>query len=511
MATLLSLLQIDVIVPWLLGMAFGIFVGATPGLTATMAVALIVPFTFYLPNPNTGLALILGISFTAIFAGDIPSVYLRIPGTPASAAGTLDGHAMAKQGHGRLALMLDLWCSALGGLIGTVLLIVSSQQLARFALRFSNFEYFWLGVAGLGISAVVTQAPPLRGMIAALLGLMLSTVGIDHVSGTPRFTFGRPELTGGIDFIAVMIGLFGLSEVLRSLHLRASLAGAATHDSDATRTRDVWLTIWRHKFTVLKSSLLGTFIGALPGAGADIAAWAAYGLAQRTSRTPGTFGKGCTEGVVAPTTANNAAVAGAWIPALVFGIPGDSVTAIALGALLMYNIKPGPLVFEQNGTQIQAIFLIALITQFLLLPAGWFGIRAFGAILRLPRSVVMTAVVVFSVVGAYSLRNDLFDVWVMIAAGVAGFFLEAQRVPLAPLILGLILGPMVEENLRAGLIKTSGDLVPFFARPFCSVLVLLLVAAFAGPALARRFRSPAGAIEPANLRAGNEPEPKGDL
>src|SRR5439155_2091289 len=216
-------------------------------------------------------------------------------------------------------------------------------------------------------------------------------------------------------------------------------AVSATLDTDAARTRDVWRTIWRHKFTVLKSSLLGTFIGALPGAGADIAAWAAYGLAQRTSRTPKAFGTGCLEGVIAPTTANNAAVAGAWIPALVFGIPGDSVTAVALGALLMYNIKPGPLVFEQNGTQIQSIFLIAVITQFLLLPAGWFGIRAFGGILRLPRSVVTTAVVVFSVVGAYSLRNDLFDVRVMIAAGIACYFLEAWRVPLASLILVMIL------------------------------------------------------------------------
>lgn len=499
MEILLSLLQPDVLLPWLLGMAFGIFVGATPGLTATMAVALIVPFTFYLPNPNTGLALILGISFSAIFAGDIPSVYLRIPGTPASAAGTLDGHEMAKQGRGKLALMLDLYCSCLGGLIGVALLILLAPQLARFALRFSNFEYFWLGVVGLGIAAVVTQGPPLRGAIAVLLGMLLSTVGIDRVSGTPRFTFGQPVLTGGIDFIAVMIGLFGLSEVLRNLRQRDSLAAAATTDAHGARPLEVLLTMWKYRFTIAKSSLLGTFVGALPGAGADIAAWAAYGLAQRTSRTPKAFGTGCTEGVVAPTTANNAAVAGAWIPALVFGIPGDSVTAIALGALLMYNIKPGPLIFEQNGTQIQSIFLIAVITQFLLLPAGWFGVRAFGGILRLPRSIVMTAVVVFSVVGAFSLRNDLFDVWVVVAAGIAGYFLEARRVPLAPLILGLILGPMVEENMRSGLIKTRGSLTPFFTRPICFALVLLLVASFLGPSIFRwvvtRPRS-AGAANP---------------
>jgi putative tricarboxylic transport membrane protein len=488
MDVLLNLLQPAVLVPWLLGMAFGIFVGATPGLTATMAVALIVPFTFYLPNPSTGLALILGISFSAIFAGDIPSVYLRIPGTPASAAGTLDGHEMAKQGRGRFALMLDLYCSCLGGLIGVSLLILVAPQLAKFALQFSNFEYFWLGVVGLGIGAVVSQAPPLRGVIGALLGMMISLIGIDRVSGTPRFTFGQAELTSGINFIAVLIGLFGLSEVLRNVKRRDLLAVSAT-TTESARPLEALLAMWKHKFTILKSSVLGTFIGALPGAGADIAAWAAYGVAQRTSRTPEKFGTGCTEGVIAPTTANNAAVGGAWIPALVFGIPGDSVTAIALGALLMYNIKPGPLIFEQSAAQVQSIFLIALITQFLLLPAGWFGVRAFGAILRLPRAIVLTAVVVFSVVGAFSLRNDVFDVWVMLAAGVAGYFLEAWRVSLAPLILGLILGPMVEENLRAGLIKTSGDFLPFLTRPLCLTMLLLLIAAFFAPRIMRKISS----------------------
>lgn len=483
----LTLLKPDVLLPWLLGMAFGIFVGATPGLTATMAAALIVPFTFYLPNPNTGLALILGITFTAIFAGDIPAIYLRIPGTPASAAGTLDGHEMAKQGRGRMALLLALWCSVLGGLVGVLLLIVCAPQLARFALRFSNYEYFWLGLAGLAVSAVAMQGSPSRGLIAALLGVLLSTVGIDRVSGTPRFTFGQPELSGGLDFIAVMIGLFGLSEVLRNVGRPDALAGAAATEAPSRQRGEVFRTIWQHKWTALKSSGLGTVVGALPGAGADVAAWAAYGLAQRTSSQREALGKGSPEGVVAPTTAHNAAVAGAWIPMLVFGIPGDSVTAIALGALLMYDINPGPLVFTQNYDQVQALFGIALVTQLLLLPAGWFGIRAFGLILRLPRSIVMVAVVVFSVVGAYALRNDIFDVWVMGAAGVAGYFLEARRVPVAPLILGLILGPMVEENLRTGLIKSSGDVTPFLTRPICLALLIALVAALMGGPLARRL------------------------
>jgi len=238
--------------------------------------------------------------------------------------------------------------------------------------------------------------------------------------------------------------------------------------------------IWRHKVTILQSSVVGTVIGALPGAGADVAAWGAYGIAQKTSRRGSKFGTGVIEGVVAPTSANNAAVAGAWIPALVFGVPGDAVTAIVLGALMMYDIKPGPHIFEQSGDEMRALFAVALVTQILLLITGLAGIKAFGWILRLPRSMVLTAVVVFSVVGSYSLRNSLFDVYVMLIFGVVGYLLETQRVPLAPMILGLILGPMVEENLRVGLINGDGAWTPFFTRPICAVLVALLMLTFVG-------------------------------
>ncbi len=474
----------NVAVPWILGMLFGVFVGATPGLTATMAVALIVPVSFHL-DPSAGLALIIGVSFTAIFAGDIPATFLRIPGTPASAAAVLDGHEMAKRGQGRFALTLDLFCSCIGGFIGVLLLVALAPQLARFALRFSNFEYFWLGILGLSVSAVVSQANLLRGVLAAVLGLLLSTVGIDVVSGEPRFTFGQAALLDGLSFIPVMIGLFGLSEVLRaSLDSAPHRQGSAFSPETGVNLRAL-AAIWRHKWTVLKSALCGTVLGALPGAGADIAAWGAYGLAQKTSRDPKKFGTGCEEGVVAPTSANNAAVGGAWIPALVFGVPGDAVTAIVLGALLMYDIKPGPMLFETGAERVHLIFAIALITQGLLLVAGFIGIRAFGLIVRLPKSVILVSVTVFSFVGAFAMQHSLFDVFLAIGAGIAGFFMERAKAPLAPLVLGLILGPMVEENLRTGLIKTGGDFFPFVTRPICAVLLLLLVSAFAAGPLRR--------------------------
>lgn len=486
---LADLLQFHVLAPWLLGMLFGIFVGATPGLTATMAVALIVPISFYMPDPNTGLAMIIGVSFTAIFAGDIPATYLRIPGTPASAAATLDGHQLAKQGKGRFALLIDLFCSSIGGLVGVTLLILIAPQLARFALKFSNFEYFWLAIFGLSMSAVVSAGNTRRGLLAAALGMLLATVGLDVVSGAQRFTFGNPELMGGLGFIPVMIGLFGVSEVIRSVMAGFSSTSEATSRSEKRESRMApLLAIWKHKLTVLKSSVTGTVVGALPGAGADIAAWAAYGLEQRTSKKGSQFGKGEVAGVVAPTSANNAAVSGAWIPALVFGIPGDAVTAIVLGALMMYEIKPGPLIFEQNPDQIGAIFLIALITQILLIPCGYLGLRTFGWLLKLPRSMIMIAVLVFSVVGSFSLRNSIFDVYVMAVFGLIGYFLEAKRVPLAPLILGLILGPMVEENFRTGLIKSEGDLLPFLYRPICAFLVFLLLLAFLSPLIIKRIR-----------------------
>jgi putative tricarboxylic transport membrane protein len=481
------LLLPSVLLPWLLGMVFGIFVGAMPGLTATMAVALIIPISFNL-RPEAGLAMIIGVSFTAIFAGDIPATLLRIPGTPASAAATLDGHALAKQGRADHALKLDLLCSALGGLISIILLMTVAPQLARFALRFSHYEYFWLAVCGLAISAIVSLGSTFKGVLAAVLGMLIATIGRDMISGLPRFSFGSENLESGVEFIPAMIGLFGLSEVLRSV---GAPTGAST---DAVPVHRVaWVhtlkTIWRHRWTTLKSSLLGVFIGALPGAGADIAAWAAYGLAQKTSKSAVPFGAGCEEGVIAPTSANNAAVGGAWIPALVFGIPGDAVTAIVLGALIMYDLTPGPLIFQQKPAEMHALFAIGIITQFLLLPAGWIGIKLFSRLMQFRRAYIHAGVVVFSVVGAYALRNNLFDVWVMVGFGLLGWFLERQRVPLAPLILGIILCPMIEQNLRNGLIKSQGSLLPFFSRPICLVILGLLAAAVAIPLLSRWRRN----------------------
>ena len=393
---------------------------------------------------------------------------------------------MAKKGRANHALYLDLICSVMGGLVGFLLLMTIAPQLAKFALRFSNYEYFWLAITGLGISAFVSVGNTFKGLLAAVFGMLIATIGYDIVSGMPRFSYGAQNLQSKIDFIPAMIGLFGLSEVLRSFNAKEDHADKAGKP-EPVRWSEPMAAFWRNKWTAIKSSVTGTFVGALPGAGADIAAWAAYGLAKKTSKHPEEFGRGCEEGVVAPTSANNAAVGGAWIPALVFGIPGDAVTAIVLGAFTMYNIKPGPMIFEQNSELINSLFAIGLITQLLLLPAGWLGIKFFSRLMRLPRPYVHAGVVVFSIIGAYALHNNLFDVWIMIAFGVLGWFLEKQKVPLAPLILGMILCPMIEENLRVGLIKSSGSVKPFFTNPICIVIYSgLAIAAFA-PVLTRKL------------------------
>jgi len=485
--SILALFKLKILVPWLLSMAFGVLVGGTPGLTATMAVALIVPVSYYM-EPLAGLAMILGVSFTSIFTGDIPATLLRIPGTPASGAATLDGYELTKQGKGLLALTLDLLCSAAGGLIGVILLILVAPPLAAFALKFTNFQYFWLGIFGLSMSAALSSGKPIYGVLSAALGLIVSTVGIDITTGFPRFTFHNMELMSGIGFIPAMVGLFGLSEVLKNV---LDIENLKKSSISTVGKVSLWSTvkiIAKHKVTLLKSAVVGTIVGALPGAGADIAAWVAYGVEKRTSKNSEEFGKGAIDGVIAPTSANNAALGGTWIPALVFGVPGDSITAIVLGAMLMYGLRPGPLIFQENMDLVKGIFAVAALSQLLLIPVGLIGIKVFGTILKMPRNIVMVIVLIFSVIGSYAIRNSFFDIYIMIAFGLVGFAFEYLEVPLPPMILGMILGPMIEDNLRVGLLKSHGSIAPFIVDPICATLIALIAVLFLGGKVLAFFR-----------------------
>jgi TctA family transporter len=454
-----SVFQLNVLIPWLLAMILGIFVGGIPGLTATMAVALIVPLTYHM-QPVAGLAMIIGVSFTSIFAGDIPATFLRVPGTPASGAAVLDGYQMNLKGQGSLAVTLDLICSCIGGFIGIMILILIAPALSRFALKFTHFEY--------SMSAIISKGSRLKGAISMIIGVLISTIGIDVTTGYPRFAKGNIQLMGGIEFIPIMIGLFGISEVFRSIYTMQNMKVPVFNEEIKVSFKSLGKILNRNKRLIAQSSVIGTLIGALPGAGADIAAWVSYGLAKRTSKRPDDFGSGSEEGVIAPTSANNAAIGGTWIPALVFGIPGDTITAIVLGAMMMYGLKPGPLVFEGERFLVNQIFSVGLVSQVFLLVLGY----------KFPRNVILAGIMIFSMVGSYAIRNNIFDVGVVLVFGIVGFAMERAAMPLAPLILGRILGPMIEENLRIGLIKTSGSFAAFINRPISFSLFLILVVMF---------------------------------
>ena len=451
-----------------LSAVFGLFVGAIPGLTATMATALLVPVTFFMP-PVAALGAIVAATTMAIFAGDIPGAMLRMPGTPASAAYVDESYAMARKGQLELNLGANLVFSVLGGLVGVVCLIAFAPLLAEAAINFSSFEYFWLACLGLSCATLISSGPKVRALVSLLIGLGVGTVGMDPVAGHPRFTFGSVDLMSGISMIPTMIGAFALSELLRNAG-SASATGALVQEKVGalfTGMAGVMRQYWRN---FLRGSIVGTAIGALPGAGADIAAWVSYAMAKRFSKQPEKFGTGHVEGVVESTSSNNAALGGAWIPALVFGIPGDSITAIVIGVLYMKGMNPGPTVFLQNPQFIYAVFLIFILANLLMLPLGWAAIKSAGHILRAPKAGLVPVILLFCIVGSFAITNSPYGVWVMLVFGVLGWLMEENGIPVAPLVLGIVLGELLEQSFLTSLIKADGSLLVFFTRPIAGVL-----------------------------------------
>ena len=452
----------------LLSALYGLFVGAIPGLTATMATALLVPVTFFMA-PVPAVAAIVTATAMAIFSGDIPSALLRMPGTPASAAYTDEAYLLTKSGRAELALGAGLVFSVLGGIFGVLVLIVAAPALAEVALKFSSFEYFWLVMLGFTCAIFIAGTDLLKGMVSLLLGLLISVVGLENPAGAPRYTFGNAELTGGIALIPLMIGMFAVSEVLR-YSVQVIKPVMVTEARFGNVFAGMWGLLKKYPVQLFRGSALGTLVGALPGAGADIAAWMSYAVSKRFSKEPEKFGTGHVEGIVEAGAANNAALGGAWIPALVFGIPGDSITAIAIGVLYLKGMNPGPTLFVNNPQNIYAVFIVFILAQLLMLPLGWMAIRVARQILRIPASVLMPLILLFCVVGSFAINNSLFGVVVMLVAGVAGFYMERWGFPVAPTILGVVLGTMLEENFFSSLIKADGNFLVFFERPIAGAL-----------------------------------------
>ncbi|MCA9063836.1 MAG: tripartite tricarboxylate transporter permease [Planctomycetaceae bacterium] len=470
---------------WLIIVAsafYGIFVGAIPGLTATMAVALFVPMAYWL-DPVSAVAAIVTMVACAIFAGDLPTVLLRIPGTPASAAYADDAYAMARAGQARRLLMIALTNSVIGGVIGAICLMVLGSQLAKAARWFSVTEYFWLYLTGLCCAILVApRGTRLKALGCLILGLLLSTIGLSAAHIEPRFTFGSAELYQGISFIPAMIGLFGLSEVFAGL----GQATQTVHVPEATEKHTLAATLRQtgtdlrqrlqnHPAGLFRASSIGVLIGMLPGAGADIAAWVSF-AASRRSR-PQT--ENATESLIPiadATAANSAALAGGWIPALVFGIPGDSVTAIVIGVLLMKNVTPGPDIFVNQASLVYSIYLVFLLANLLMLPIGFLAVLLSSRIVLVPRRILLPMIVLFCITGSYALNGSLFDVGTMLVMGLLGFGLSRYDFPPGPVVLGLILGGPLEERLIQSLTAADGNLTGLVNRP----IAILLACAFFG-------------------------------
>jgi TctA family transporter len=472
-----------------LSSAYGLFVGAMPGLTATMATALLVPITFFMP-PVPALAAIVTATAMAIFAGDIPGCLLRIPGTPASAAYVDEAYALTRKGKAEQALGAGVVFSAIGGIFGTIVLVTAAPALAEIALQFSSFEYFWLVCLGLTCAVFITTESPLKGIITLFIGLFVATIGINNPAGQPRFTFGSADLLSGVDVIPAMIGLFAIAEVLRVV-AAAEVRLPPVAEVKGSVFRGQWGLAKKYRLQVLRGSVSGTLIGALPGAGADIAAWIAYATSKKFSKEPQKFGTGHIEGIVESGAANNAAVSGAWIPALVFGIPGDSITAIVIGVLYLKGLNPGPTIFINNPESIYAVFILFFLSNIIMLPFGWLAIKSAKQILRVPRNILMPLILMFCIVGAFAMNNSLYGVTVMLVFGLLGFFLEENGFPVAPVILGMILGPMLEQNFITSLIKADGDMLAFFERPIAAGLGIVTLLVWATPivlAVLRRRR-----------------------
>lgn len=451
----------------LVGTLAGMILGAIPGLTSTMALAILAPLTFGF-DPLLSICVLMGIYVGGIAGGSISAIALNIPGTPASAATSIDGYHLTKQGKGAKALNISFISSTIGGLLSGVVLISLAPTIAKFGLKFSSPEYFALGILGIAIIISISGSNLIKGLIVAVLGFMISTIGIDPVTGLSRFTLGDPNLTSGISYVPALIGLFGLSEVFSFYSPTAQ-----TRENLYKKVKWKDYKIKKLSGTLIRSSSIGTFVGAIPGAGADIASWASYDIATRFAKKGDKFGKGEIKGVVASEAANNANVGGALIPMLTFGIPGDGQTAMLIAFLLIQGIEPGPLLFQNNADFIWGLFASVLVANILVTVYGLSLSKFIIKIISQPTSIIYPSVIMFCIVGSFAVNNNFFDVVIMFIFGVLGFFLKKFDYPIAPLMLALILAPMIESNLLRGLVMYDNNFLMFFQRPIFITILLI--------------------------------------
>ncbi len=450
-----------------LGVVIGFIFGTIPGLSGITAVALLVPFSYVL-GAEAAIIMMIGVYLAASCAGSLAGILFNMPGDVMGAATARDGHPLTLQGHAGRAISISITASAVGGFIGTVLLVLIAPQFLRIALQFGPPEFFALAILGMTSVASLASGSLIKALIAGSLGLLLATVGLDPVSGAVRFTFGVQGLQGGIDFIPAIIGFFAIAEILYALYhgtgsgkyskedVKKVARFAIPNRADLKSTRG----------TMVRSSLLGNFVGMLPGAGSTVAAFLGYGTEMQVSKDQSKFGKGDIRGVAAPESANNAAAAGSMVPLLTLGIPGGAVTAIMLGVFILNGLRPGPLLFRDAPDVTFAVFGAMMVSSIVVLLVGLILVRPLLRLLTIPFEIFSTMVLVFAVVGTFAIYNRPIDLWVMLACGVLGFIAKQYDFPVSALILGLVLGSIAEVGLVNGVNVTRGDWAEFYARPF---------------------------------------------
>jgi putative tricarboxylic transport membrane protein len=448
----------------------GIVIGLLPGLSATLGIALFTTLTVRLP-PTDAILILVCVYVGAIYGGSRTAILLNIPGTAANAAACLDGNMLARKGQAGRAMGIATTGSVAGSLFGVLCLAAFTPMLAEFALRFGAFEFFWLGLLGVLMSGTLTGGEPVKGWLMGLLGLFVAGIGLDPVHAHERFTFGWYELSGGIALIPALVGAFGFAEVLIVMAEPRARPVVETLDSVLPRIRDV-LRYWR---TVLRSGVIGVFVGILPGVGEDMAAWSSYAAAKRASKEREQFGKGSVEGLMAAETGDNAAVPGALIPALALGVPGSAPAAVLMAAMIIHGVQPGPMLMTTQPQFVFDVVAITLIATLAILVYGLVMVRPILWVLRVPRDIIMPIVFVLCVLGSYSIASRLFDVYVMVAVGLLCFFLRRRGYPVAPFVLGLVLGDIVDKTLRRGLVLSDGSLLPFFTRPISALLAAVVL------------------------------------
>lgn len=455
-----------------LGVIVGIIFGAAPGLTATTAVALFTPLTFYMPF-NTSMAFLMGIYCGGFYAGSIPAILIKTPGAPGNAATVMDGYPMAKRGEAGLALGHSIISSWIGGTLSAFALLFFAPIIGAFALKFGAPEYFAVAMLGLICISGVCGKNIVKGIAGACLGMLLGAIGMDPIWGVDRFTFDNVNLLGGIALIPALVGFFALTEVLAKAEI-LNLEGKE-HIAQVTNVLPNIREYWTRKWTLITSTIIGIIIGAIPGTGPTIASWMAYNEAKRTSKQPEKFGTGIPEGVMASESSNNAVTGGALIPLLTLGVPGDTVTAVLLGALMIQGLTPGPLLMKEKPDLVATLLFMLIFANFFMLICGLLGSKLFPHILRMPMQILLPIVTVLCATGGYAVNNSFFDVQMLMILGILGFILTKFGFPIPPIVLGLILGPIIEPNFRRALMGAEMNPLVFVSTPLSSGLLLLSI------------------------------------